>query len=250
MTQKSSMWDHPFNPLLDAIANELDDRPMRRGTVDDGLRPSLARGATFSSELEIVELQGIKNPVAVKQMIPFSKIRRSNDHTECVCFFENDSEFADLIRNTSEYLDEFSKFPYILTPDCSLYIDMPFLDQLTNIGLSRRIGHRLEISGVQVIPTVRWSDERTYEPYITEVPVSFIGIPKHSVVAIGTYGVTQNRVLRTHLISGIEAMLHWIKPIQILVYGPFSEKYFGRIKKQADFCVYEDWTSRMCRHDG
>ena len=67
-------------------------------------------------------------------------------------------------------------------------------------------------NGIKVIPTVSWSDESSYK-------YAFLGIPKHSVVAIGTVGVLNDKNAITLFMQGFKEMLKQLEPKEILIYG-------------------------------
>ena len=108
-------------------------------------------------------------------------------------FYEHDTKFNDVLLSTNDYLDEFKKFKGVISPDCSLYLDMPLCLQIANTYMNRAIGSYLQSEGIYVIPNVRWSDERSYTT--TELPekFAFIGLPKNSILSIGTYGCIQGK---------------------------------------------------------
>lgn len=55
-----------------------------------------------------------------------------------------------------------------------------------DFGMSRSVGHYLQQQGKYVIPNDRWGNERTYTTGVFDYIPAFSGIPKSSVVSIGT----------------------------------------------------------------
>lgn len=47
-------------------------------------------------------------------------------------------------------------------PDFSLYREMPLAMQIWNTYWNRTIAYWLQSNGVDIVPNVRWGDERTY----------------------------------------------------------------------------------------
>lgn len=66
-------------------------------------------------------------------------------------------------------------------------------------------------NSVEVIPTVSWSTEDSYD-------FCFSGIPERSVVALSSVGIRGHDAQRGYL-DGVEEMLERLRPRQILVYG-------------------------------
>ena len=54
--------------------------------------------------------------------------------------------------------------------------------------MNRAVGCYLQSHGVYVIPNVRWGDERSYTTVELPEKFAFLGVPKNSIVSIGTYG--------------------------------------------------------------
>lgn len=65
------------------------------------------------------------------------------------------------LSDMDKYIDQFKKYAGVISPDFSLYIDMPLCLQMVNVYLNRAVGCYIQRKGVKVIPNVRWGDERT-----------------------------------------------------------------------------------------
>lgn len=119
------------------------------------------------------------------------------------------------------YLERFWKRPEVyvkylkdvkcfFTPDFSLYINMPMAMQIWNTYRNRWVGRYFQENGINIIPSIGWSDERSYE-------FCFAGIKLGSTVAISTVGTyrTDNSLFE----KGFEQMIKMIRPLVIYVYG-------------------------------
>ena len=213
--------------------------------VDDGFRADLVRAADFKGIFEIPYINPPKKIVLPKDTIPFSLMNRTMDHTEFVVFYEHDVKFADILTSTDEYLDDLKKFSGVVSPDCSLYRDMPLTLQIANTYMNRAIGHYLQMHGIYVIPNVRWGDERSYTTCILPEKFAFVGLPKRSIVSIGTYGCIQGKENKRYFREGLMAMLDELEPEYVLVYGSMPDEIFGDLKGRTNFIHYIDWTSKM-----
>jgi hypothetical protein len=70
---------------------------------------------------------------------------------------------------------------------------------------------------IPTIPNVRYGDESTYN-------FCFDGIPKNSVIAIGTHGCAKHRLdIQSHQ-SGIEETIKRLHPCMILLYGAVPDE--------------------------
>ena len=69
-----------------------------------------------------------------KRMIPFSAaMREKDDFHQWVCFYEDDFLFERIWRQPNRYVDKLGKFDGVVSPDFSLYYDMPYAMQIWNI---------------------------------------------------------------------------------------------------------------------
>ncbi len=73
-----------------------------------------------------------------------------------------------------QYLAKLKKFNGIITPDFSIYRDMPLVMQQWNTYRGKALGHWWQSNGLNVLPNVRYGDSRTYE-------FCCAGVPKNSL---------------------------------------------------------------------
>jgi len=129
-----------------------------------------------------------------------------------VHFFLDDYRFETVWNKPERGLSRCRTVGAALTPDFSLWGDMPLAMQLWQVYRSRWCGAWLLHHGVQIIPTISWSTPDSYA-------FAFAGIPTGSVVAISTVGVVRDRHARTGFAAGFAAMLERLRPVTVLVYG-------------------------------
>ena len=100
--------------------------------IDDGFNAELVSHAFFDGLLEIPIIDKPKEIVIPSALIPFTQMKRSDTKSEAVHFYEHDKRFSDVLTCTKELLPELSKFSAVISPDCSLYRDMPLCLQIAN----------------------------------------------------------------------------------------------------------------------
>ena len=210
----------------------------------DGFNSKLIETAFFESILEIPRLDPHRNVELPTGAIPFSKRKHQIDKDQMLVFYEKDPEFREYVSVPQRFADEIKGFKYISTPDCSLYRDMPLIFQLANIAVSRSVGYYHQKEGKYVVPNVRWGDERTYTDLMFDIPPAFAGIPKHDIVTIGSYGCCQSKEDKYYLIHGLEAMLDYLMPEAVIVYGSYNEKVFKPFEKRTSFYHIPDWITQ------
>lgn len=146
------------------------------------------------------------------RLIGFNYAKTSKDYSAGIHFFVDDYQFERVWNYPEKYVDILAKFDCILSPDFSLYLDMPMPMKIWNIYRSRFIGRYYQKAGIKVIPTISWAEKETFK-------FCFSGIPKGSIVAISTVGVKENTAALAIWNDGMQEMIRQIEPQKILVYG-------------------------------
>ena len=216
---------------------------MKRTIIDDVFNPELVSTATFAGLLEIPVLEKPENFIIPEILVPFSKRNRAIPSKSFVCFYENDILFRDVLTATTDYIEEFKKFAGVISPDCSLYWDMPLCLQIANLYMNRAVAYNLQQNGIYVIPNVRWGDERTFTTEILPEKAAFLGIPKHSIVSVGTYGCVKGRKEQEMFRAGLIAMIDELEPEIVLVYGSMPDYIFSDLLDRTRFIQFPDWIS-------
>ena len=211
--------------------------------MDDGFNAELVETAFFDGILEIPQIQPPKEFVIPERMIPINKLSASVDHHEMIVPYVFDTEFGDIVRNPQAYVKIFRQFPAMASLDNSLYIDSPLAVQIANVYRSRAIAYYFQSQGINVIPNIRWGDERSYTTCVLPECFAFLGIPKHSIVCLGTYGACQTKEEKLYMRNGLIAMLDILSPEVVLVYGSMSDRIFHGLYDRTRFIQYPDWTS-------
>ncbi|WP_219895821.1 DUF4417 domain-containing protein [Bifidobacterium callitrichos] len=220
-------------------------RPARHNaTIDDGMNPELVAGADFDGVLGIPIIKRPSEFIIPSDIIPFSKRNRDANPDLAVGFYEMDTEFADVLITPDQFIDEFRQRP-LISPDCSLYRDAPLAVQIANTYKSRAIGYYYQSHGVYVIPQIRWGNSLTYTAEALPERLAFLGVEKHSIVAIGTYGCIRTADDKHEFQAGLDAMMEILEPEIVLVYGPMPKPIFKPYAHNTTFKQYDDWTSRI-----
>lgn len=217
----------------------------RLASIDDGFSSHLVLGALFDGILEIPAIPPPKELRVPTGLTPFSMRGRIDCETEGLCFYENDPMFADVLINPKSYIEEFRTYYAVLTPDCSMYRDAPLLVQAGNHYKRQALGYYFWKHGSYVIPTVRWGNERTYTKWVLPEAVAFLGIPKRSIISIGSYGCIRGKENLYHFQAGLAAMFEHLEPKIVLVYGNKAHGIFEPYEKHAQLKFYPDWIRRM-----
>ncbi len=189
----------------------------------DAFKSYLVRGARFSLIYEFPLLQSVT--YKTEQALPFEKIYKSASSSHWVHFYTHDRHFECVWNNPERYLPIFQRFAGVITPDFSLYREMPLAMQIWNTYRNRAIAFWLQREGVPIVPNVRWGDERTYS-------FAFEGLPTGGTVAVGTHGTFRKKLDREYFKKGLDRMVETLQPDTLIVYGPIRDELFGVYERQ------------------
>lgn len=217
----------------------------QKAILDDGCCPELVAGAEFDLPLGIPIIKAPSKIIIPEGITPFSMRDRAPNSNEAIGFHEKDISFAEVLRSPAEFIDDFSRFAALISPDCSLYRDAPLSVQLTNVYRNRAIGSYYQRRGQYVITQIRWGNEYTYTTKYFPERIAFLGAERRSIVAIGTYGCFRGKENKYHFSAGLDAMMETLEPQVVLVYGAMPDKVFAPYTNYAQFVHYPDWTTRM-----
>lgn len=158
-----------------------------------------------------------------KDLIGFNYALTSNSKESGIHFYIDDYQFERIWNQPQLYLDKLSEYDCMLTPDFSLYKEMPIAMKIWNTYRSRLIGQMAQKIGIIVIPTVSWAEEETFD-------FCFDGLPKRATLSISTIGVKKDDYNFSLWKNGVDEMIRRLKPRTLLIYGGKVDYDFGNIK--------------------
>ena len=195
----------------------------QRKNCKDVFNAFLVASATYAGKYEIPCISATES--IPNRLISFTKALTTTDFDQWIHFYEDDYLFECVWGSPNDYLDLFKKFNGVILPDFSLYRDMPFNMQISNIYRSRAIGNWLQKNNVNIIPNIRYGDERTYK-------ICCDGVEQGGTIAIGSHGNMKCSTDRKFFLEGLAVIVEIIQPSVIVVYGTANDKYFGKYKER------------------
>ena len=194
-----------------------------RNGCKDVFHAFLVENATYAGDLEIPRIA--PEDSLPMELIRFSKAvsMKEGNPNAWVHFYEDDAAFERMWNDPRKYLPILKRFRGVITPDFSLYRDMPLVMQYWNIYRSRAIGHWIQENEIPVIVNVRYGDERTYA-------TSCLGVPGSCAIAVGSHGCLKLLRDRELFINGLDYTVGQLHPKAIVVYGASPESVFGKYK--------------------
>ena len=222
-----------------------------RSGCKDNFHAFMVKDAKFDGYYDIPFIPQQNFDYDINMLIPYDKTyKHIYEPGEVVHFYLDDQKFDgpkgiwNGLSNNESYkrsfdLSRFDGASAIITPDFSLYLDMPRVMQIWNTYRSRTVGYYLTTLGYNVIPNIRLTDEESYE-------FAFDGLHEGQIVAVGTLGCSKAIADKALLINGFFEMFKRIKPKLVIIYGPICKelqivinKYDVNIKKiESDISLF------------
>ncbi len=156
-----------------------------------------------------------------KHLVGFNYVKISREYDACIHFYLDDFQFERVWNRPQAYVNLLSKFDSVMTPNFSIYLDMPDAIKIWNTYRARLLGQFYQDNGMTVIPIVYWSDPSSYE-------WCFDGIPEGGTISVNNIGNAKNKEARELWFKGMDELLERKKPKRILLYG-------NGIKEDYDF---------------
>ena len=156
---------------------------------------------------------------------------------KAVHFFLDDYQFLRVWNDPERYLRMLQQYKYVLSPDFSLYVDYPKALQLYNHYRKHWLGAFWQENGINVIPTICWSDEKSFE-------WCFDGEPENSVVALSAIGTQNSNSKKQRFLNGYQEMIHRLKPEKIIFYGDVPKECNGNIVQIQSYG--DKWKGAVC----
>ena len=143
-------------------------------------------------------------------------------------FFLDDCQFNRCWNNPDRYVEILKRFKCVLSPDFSLFTDFPKALQIYNHYRKHWLGAYWQMHGIEVIPTLCWSDEESFA-------WCFDGEPVGGTVAVSSVGTQNKKQSKQLFINGYNEMIKRLQPQTVIFYGNIPEECYGNIIKVRAF---------------
>lgn len=157
------------------------------------------------------------------EFIPFNYAKSCKDRVrKGVHFFIDDYQFNRIWNVPDRYIDMLSDFDCVMSPDFSTYTDFPKAIQIYNHYRKHWVGAYLQMHGIDVIPTISWSDKDSFD-------WCFDGEPVGGAVAVSSVGCMNSKRRKELFLAGYREMVDRLRPETIIFYGQIPERCEGSI---------------------
>lgn len=190
--------------------------------TDHSYNLELVNDKSCTGEFDMPELEAVD--FEPSRLLPFNYAKSTKDYATGLHFFIDDYQFERLWNRPLDYIDLLAKFECVLTPDFSLYLDMPLPVQAWNVYRSRALGHIWQTRGLNVISTVQYSDARSFGFAIHT-------LPRGGTLATSTVGVKGDAESEKIWCDGMREVIEVAKPKTLVIYGgQFCDFDYGKTK--------------------
>ena len=155
-------------------------------------------------------------------LISFNYAKTSNEYEKGIHFYIDDYQFERIWNAPHDYMDILKQYDCCLTPDFSLYTEMPLPMQIWNVYRSKLIGQIMQDYGIKVIPTLQWCLPNSFD-------FAFDGIEENGTVSVSTIGVKKEEEATKIWFDGMDEAIKRLSPKNIIVYGGDIGYDFGDI---------------------
>lgn len=178
--------------------------------------------------------------VVPSDVISFKNASQACDSNPWIHFYESDNLLELVWESPQFYVDKLKRFPGIISPDLSIYRDMPQPLQIFNNFRNRTLAHWFSEQGFKVIPNIRWGDESTYS-------FCFDGIEANKPVCVSTLGVLKHKEDRESFKRGFAEMVRRLSPSIIIVYGQMPADVFSDYQESGIPFIHFDTDARKAQ---
>lgn len=178
----------------------------------DVFNGGLLDGLTLVGPYDIPKIEACTHVPAA--LISFSEAmgRTKPDPLAWVHFYEDDYKFVRLWKQPNRYYDRLKLFGGIITPDFSLYRNMPAAQKIEHTYKNQLLGARMQADGFNVVANIRLSGRAS-------IPYALAGVSQNSTLAIGLHGCVSSRENRPHVVQEIKIICDYCKPASLVVFG-------------------------------
>lgn len=179
---------------------------MRQRSSD---RWNFKAGTWDALKTELIDFEGDYPEIGQSDVVAFSYSCTANDYkrygeSSLVSMFVDDYILERFWNNPKKYIPKLSRVAAAMSPDFSLFLDMPTPMQMWNVYRNRLVGRVWENAGARVVPCVSWSDDRSFD-------FCFKGVRVGSVVAVSNTGCKTN-YQKAYFDAGFAEMKKQINP--------------------------------------
>ena len=158
----------------------------------------------------------------VDEWRPFNDLSKPFDKNMGVSMYVDDYRIHRLWASPDRYVPILAKAGVALSPDFSIYTDMPVALGIYNHYRKHWLAAYWQKHRDTVIPTICWGDEDSFA-------WCFDGEPTGCVVSVSSVGTQRRADTKAAFVRGYDAMMERLKPEAVLFFGIIPKECRGNI---------------------
>ena len=158
----------------------------------------------------------------IERWAPFNDLSRKIDKAEGLQMYVDDYRIGRLWQSPLRYIDGLRRAGAVLTPDYSIYTDVPSALGIYNHYRKHWLGAYWQQCGLTVIPTICWGGDETFD-------WCFDGEPHNAPVSVSSVGTQRKADTKSAFMRGYDSMLERLNPSLILFFGHVPAEARGNI---------------------
>lgn len=174
------------------------------------------------------------NPISFVE----SRTKRRTDN-RWLHFYAEDFNFECVWSNPLAYVKLLKSFAGVIAPDFSMYGDLPKCYQIWNCFRNRSLAAWWQRLGINVVPSVSWSDSSSFE-------WCFEGLPNGGTVSVSGNGCCFNPYSRKRFIDGFNEMKSRLHPDTIIAVGYVPRE----LHKTSELIILPGYTQQRAVRNG
>lgn len=148
--------------------------------------------------------------------------------TKGIHFYKDDYKFEQYWNNPDKYIPLLKQYGAVLSPDFSVYNDMPLAVQIFMHYKKHWLAAYWQMHGVHVIPTIRTCGKESYD-------WCFDGEPTNGIISISSHGTQRDPYEAECFAEHCRVILERLKPTSVLWYGKCPEEFDWNVTKIKPF---------------
>lgn len=192
--------------------NKEKDDVLFRSTIASSLTDF--QSVSVTTEIPVIKSYFVDEDFirSKNSLLGFTSAISSDNYDEIVHFYLNDNQFIRIFNNPRKYVDILKGFRYVITPDCSQYINMPQLQRMSHSFWNKAIAAFWQKQGINIIYNVSWSLPESYD-------YAFAGLPTGCAIAINCTGIKGSPLSKYLWQKGYNEAIARLNPSLIIRYG-------------------------------
>lgn len=146
-------------------------------------------------------------------------------------FYVADSKLLTIRNRPQRFVEDFSRFHALTSPDFSVFRSMPPHQRTFNTWFSRAVGAYFQSRGLIVVPNIRWAT-------VDDLEIAVTGVEPGSTIAVSSHGCLRDEIDRYHFIAGFRRMIDLLEPSAVLLHGRAPSRLFGEFARSTKIVRY------------